>query len=225
MNCRPSFAAAIAAALLATACAGLPPARLALPAELATTPAIELAGIPGTREGRFAFDQGEVRFDRGADRLSLFGAATGERSTLAFSWQPPGGAADPARCTARRSELGGSLAVTVSPWQLQCTWSGGARLTLAQSAGAGAATRGEREGRFEQPGLVLTLRSLHRVQGSPLPLADPAGYLLLHESRVVGAVELVGGAPRLWRQAATPAQQQAIGQVALALALLWDPAG
>jgi hypothetical protein len=63
------------------------------------------------------------------------------------------------------------------------------------------------------------------VQGSPLPLEQPIGYVMSHEGRPVGAIELNGSTPRLWRPALSDALAEPVTLAALALALLWDPAG
>ena len=89
---------------------------------------------------------------------------------------------------------------------------------------AGAGTRDERQGRLAAGPVALEVRSIHRVQGSPLTLAAPVGYEFRHDGRAVAALELTGTTPRLWRPADGPLREP-VTQAALALALLWDPAG
>ena len=71
---------------------------------------------------------------------------------------------------------------------------------------------------------AIEVRSIHRVQGSALPLAAPVGYEFLQDGRAVAALELTGPTPRLWRPADGPLREP-VTHAALALALLWDPAG
>lgn len=72
----------------------------------------------------------------------------------------------------------------------------------------------------------LDVQSLHNVQGSPPPLEAPIGTLFSHKGRPVGAVELNGLTPRLWRPARKDPLHESVtlAALALALALLWDPA-
>jgi hypothetical protein len=65
-------------------------------------------------------------------------------------------------------------------------------------------------------------QSVRRVQGSPLALEQPIGHLLSHRGEPVGAIELNGATPRLWRPPADDALAEPVTRVALAL--LWDPA-
>ena len=117
------------------------------------------------------------------------------------------------------------------PFTFECEWQGGgsadtpaARLSLAAPSRM-PGTRAERQGSFTMGGRTLELRSVHQVQGSPLPLDEPIGYVLSHQGQPVGAIELNGTTPRLWRPAAGDAHAEAVTLAALALALLWDPAG
>jgi hypothetical protein len=90
---------------------------------------------------------------------------------------------------------------------------------------AGAGTRQAREGQASFGAVVIDIRSEHALEGSPLPLAQPAGYRLMVQGRDVAALELTGGAPVLRRAAGLGEETRAaLTQVALALGLLFDPA-
>ena len=80
------------------------------------------------------------------------------------------------------------------------------------------------DGWLQTPAGALELRSVHRVQGSPLPLEAPIGYVFLADGRAVGAVELNGLSPRVWRPAVGLPLRDGVTHAALTLALLWDPA-
>ncbi|MDZ7651452.1 MAG: hypothetical protein U5L03_02215 [Burkholderiaceae bacterium] len=63
-------------------------------------------------------------------------------------------------------------------------------------------------------------------QGSPLPLEQPIGYVMSHQGRPVGAIELNGSTPRLWRPAPTDALAEPVTLAALALApACWNRPG
>nr|MCU0924297.1 hypothetical protein [Burkholderiaceae bacterium] len=72
---------------------------------------------------------------------------------------------------------------------------------------------------------VIDIRSEHALEGSPLPLPQPAGYRLMIQGRDVAALDLAGGTPVLRRTAGLDERTRAaLTQVALALGLLFDPA-
>jgi len=209
-------------------CAGIvQPAQMRLPPELAARAPEPLQGLGGGRQGRFSLGAEGGSFRRGLDRLVLMDLLARERASSSFEWQRADGSAVQASCRGRQSTASvGVLSARVQPFALDCRFSGAlqASLSLAAPAGAALGTRAERSGRFESEGQVLELRSVHEVQGSSLPLAAPIGYTLWQGGRPVGAIELNGGTPRLWRPAEGEALQAPVTLAALALALLWDPA-
>ena len=222
-----STAAVVAATWLAAGCAGLPAAQMALPAPLATTTADTLQGLDGRRQGSFELPALRGRYERSASRLDLFGAVAFDRVGAGYSASAPDGAAVQASCRGRQTAASvGVLSGAPRPYDVVCSFSGAVSgtLTLAADGAASAlGTQAARSGRVEMGGTVLELRSVHRVQGSPLPLPTPIGYVFMQDGRPVGAVEL-NGAPRLWRPAANTPAHAAVTHAALALALLWDPA-
>lgn len=219
-------AAALCVVLLASACAGIRVATLALPAELQGSQpealADSVAGAPAGPAGLVGIDGGSLRFERSADRLTLLDRASRERAMLQLDWQATGQPAIRLRCRLSCIEVSAlGATATVQPLRLDCEGDAGQVLRLAErAAGPGIV----REGEFRLRGLTLQLRSLHRVAGSPLPLAEPAGYAVLHEGRAVAAVERLSSTPRLWRADATAAVREAATQAALVLALAWDSA-
>lgn len=212
--------------LLLGACAALPPAQMRLPAELAAAVPESLQGLGGAREGRFALGAEGGSFRRGLDRLVVLDALARDRASSSFEWRGADGAAVQANCRGRQvSASAGVLSAHVRPFTLDCRYEGAlqARLELAAPRST-VGPRAERQGRFESGGLALELRSVHEVQGSGLPLAAPIGYTLWQQGRAVGAIELNGGTPRLWRPPAGDALHRPVTLAALALAVLWDPA-
>lgn len=219
-------------ALALAGCAGLAikPAQMELPAELAGTPATTIAGIGGSAgsgtKGRFDAAGVAGSFERSASRLALFERWQQDRAAVSISFDGGLGAAS---CKLRgQTATAGIVEAPIRPAAFECDFSNAAgaadlRLQTRAVVAAGAGTRDERQGRLEAGAVTLELRSVHRLQGTPLPLPEPAGYLFLRDGRAVAALELVGGKPRLWRPA-DPALQGAVTRAAVALALLWDPA-
>lgn len=203
-------------------CASLPAARMALPDDLpAASEMLELEGLGGSTSGRLVLGQRQGRFEREASRLGL---PFVERDRVGARYVLEGsGAPDEGRCRGSQTVAGaGIVGAAVQRFGWRCEW-GAARLELAAPS-ATLGPRHERRGRYEAGGVTLELRSEHRLQGTPLPSAVPAGYLFSADGRIVGALELTTGVPRLWRPAASGPLQDAVTRSAIALALLWDPA-
>jgi hypothetical protein len=216
--------------LLATACAHIKPARMALPEALGADPArfeeLALQGIGGKARGDFRAGDAGGRFERSASRLELFDASLNfDRASASYTLQREGAAPVQAECRARRNEVQrGVLALPVRPFTVDCDWRDGGKLKLDADLLAAGGTQEARKGRYEGGGVVLELRSVHQLQGTKWPLSQPAGYALLQDGVAVGALDLTGVTPRLVRPRAGTPQHDAVTRAALALALLWDPA-
>lgn len=210
----------LSSALLLPACAGLPAARMALPEPLTAQVPLTLQGLGGGRSGEFALGGENGRFERGADRLAVFDTLSFDRISARYSTS-----ATRASCRGRQTE--GTLGVISGqprPFEVQCQYDGtfAGTLTLRGSSGA-AGTQQQRSGRLAAGGVVVDFASVHRLQGSPLPLSFPAGYVLSVDGRPVGAVELTDTRPRVWLPNAPAPLAAAVTHAALTLALLWDP--
>jgi hypothetical protein len=227
---RAVAAAALLAALLA-GCAAIKPAELALPAGLEGVAAEPIQGIGGGEKGRFNLGATAGRYERGANRLSVFGLFEHDRAAVQYTLDGDGTRGS---CKLRGNTVtAGIVQLPTKPAGFDCDFARGdgtaaARLELRAvvNAGmsAGAGTRDERQGRLSAGPVALEVRSIHRVRGSPLPLSAPVGYEFMDGGRAVAALELTGPTPRLWRPADGPLREP-VTQAALALALLWDPAG
>lgn len=217
----------VGAALCATlaGCGVVREARMAQPASLAAVPE-ESFGNPGWgRRGEFELAGQRVRYDRGADRLSLFDTLATGRAPLRYTWSAPGGDRE-ADCTARQTEVtAGVLALSTKPWTLNCRWRGASDASLQIGEGRVQWGQQTREGRYQRDALTLGLRSVHRFEGSAIATASPVGYEMLHGGQVVGSVDLSRGVPRLRRPDPGTALGQAVTEAALALALVWEPQG
>lgn len=217
-----AVALALSVTLALAGCASLPAARMALPSELAAIEPVSVRGLGAGREGEWRVGEARGRFERSADRISWFDLAQTDRVGASFTVPGPAGAPASVRCRGRQATLTWRIVdAPVQPYGVSCRWDGGAELSLAAATHP---TRDERVGRYRDGAVTLELRSVHRVQGSSLPLEAPIGYLMLEGGRPVAAVELNGTTPRLWRPAATSPLHRPATEAALALALLWDPA-
>lgn len=218
--------AALVASLSLGACAGLPASRIELPATLATVEPLTLEGPIGVARGDFRFGDLQGSFERQASRLDLFGRVAQDRALVSYSLKPDGLRAD-CKLIGNTAALG-VLQLPLKPVHYACSFSREGqplpqRLELrAEDTAAG--TREERRGSFVAGSVTLELQSLHRVQGSPLPLSAPVGYLMRHQGQVVAALDLNDVRARLWQRTPDAAAATAVLQAGLALALLWDPA-
>jgi len=222
------LALAAAAALTAaglTGCASIKPAQMVLPTGLAGEP-IPVAGLGAGRNGQFTVGDERGSFQRGRDRLSLFEVVSFDRATTRYELELADGATTQAACVGRQTTVSASvLTGQPRPYTVTCEWKGArsAQLTLTAPSWI-PGSKSERTGRFIMGGVALELRSVHQVQGSTLPLEAPIGYALTHNGQAVGALEINGSTPRLWRPPAGSPLREPVTLAALAMALLWDPA-
>jgi hypothetical protein len=243
---RPGVLALLAtvAALTTGGCASLPAARMSLPAELAGVPA-QVLPVPGGRRGELALPDtlggGSLRFERSADEWSFFDTAEFDRATLALQWTPAGQAARAQQCALHRTGLQlAGVALDVRPARLRCDGAGGSLELQVRPGLLKAGRTGRYQGAAAGPGTAaaqpLEIRSVHEVQGSPLALDQPAGYVLLDGGRPVAAVDLLDAQPRVYlapqagTEAVAPqpgaeaaARRLAVVEAALLLALSWEP--
>lgn len=227
-SCRFAAAPALVLALAVTlaGCASLPAAQVALPAPLAAQAPEPVEGIGLGRSGSFTLGTASGSFNRGRDRLELFEIVNWDSAKTRYALTLADGTRTEAACSGKAVEVTWRvLAGNAKPFTFECEWRGARSAQLAVSAPVMAVgLKAERRGRFSMNGVTLEVQSLHNVQGSPLPLEAPIGYLFSHGGRPVGAIELNGMTPRLWRPAATDALHEPVTLAALAFALLWDPA-
>jgi hypothetical protein len=176
------------------------------------------------RQGEFTLSGQRVRYERGADKLSLFEPLPASvRAPLRFSWAGPAG--DSASvCEGWTPEASANARLTDSkPWVLSCKW-GSAPAAMLQ-IGEGQMRRGKlsREGAYRRGELTLGLRSVHLLEGNTQPQASAVGYEMLYQGTVVGSLDLSGGTPRLRRPDPATPVGRAVTEAALALALVSDP--
>jgi hypothetical protein len=202
---------------------------MALPAPLAAAPPESVRGIGHGRQGEFTLGAERVSFSRGRDRLEVFQVASFDRSPVRYTLTRADGSRIEASCRGRQDSVTlGVLQGQTRPFSFECEWRQPPQGRVAGMAVAAPSwmpgTRAERSGSFTLGAITLELKSVHSVQGSPLPLEQPIGYLMTAQGRAVGAIELNGSTPRLWRPVPADPLAEAVTLAALALALLWDPA-
>ncbi len=212
---------ALVSMALASACAALPAARMALPESLAAQSVSVVQGLGTGRSGELALGSERGHFERGADRLAFFDALTFDRVTAGYTTSTTR-----ASCRGRQTEATlGVITGQPRAFEVRCQYDGAftGQLTLGGSSGP-AGTQQQRRGRLTAAGVTIDIASVHHLQGSPLPLASPAGYLLSIEGRPVGALELTDSQrPRVWMPSVPGPQKSAVTHAALTLAVLWDP--
>ena len=221
---RKSMVWGLVVAAAVSGCAAVREARMAQPASLAAVPD-ESFGKPGWgRRGEFALSGQAVRYDRGADRLSLFDTLSTGRAPLRYTWAGAAGDSQ-AECTARQTELSrGAVAVATKPWTLNCRWSGASDAVMEVGEGRVQWGQQTREGSYRRGDVTLTVRSVHRFEGSGIASATAVGYEFLQGDRAVGSVDLSRGVPQLRRPDPATPLGRAVTEAALAVALVWEPA-
>jgi len=219
-------------ALMLTACATPKAARMERPAALQGLAEERLEGAGAGRSGRWRVAGLEGEFERSADRLGLFDVVSRDRATVRLNWRTPAGQSGELSCKAAQTDAtAGIVQAAVRPFAVDCTMRAvqadraerAGKLRLEGRAAAGG-TRQERSGHWSAGDVTMEIRSVHRVEGSPLPLEAPFGYVLSRAGAPVAAVELDGLRPRLWRPAEGTALRDDATVALVALALLWDPA-
>lgn len=226
MRHRPLALTALFAAALLGGCAAIREARMAVAPSLAGVPEESFGKVGWGRKGEFMLGEQRVRYERGADRLSLFDTVSYGRAPLRFTLGPAGSgqAESQADCTAQQAEVNvGVLAGSLKPWTLNCRWRGASDATLTIGEARTQAVRQLREGSYQRGALTLGLRSVHQLEHSGLALQQAVGYEILHEGRVVASVDLSRGVPHLRRPDPRTPLGQAATEAALALALVWEP--
>lgn len=225
-----------AAALSAlAACAAIQPARMAAPAPLiGATETVEITGIGGGQRGSFQVAGHSGTFSRSDNRLAFFNLVESRYGHTDFTLAGPSiNATIEARCTmGQRNITIGPTEFTAKPLAYVCEFTNEGRaiparfeLQEVREGLGGALGRNERRGEIALDRVILQLRSVHDIEGSPFKTASPMGYVFEMEGRPVGAVDL-NGRPRLMLppEGGDPAVRRAIIAGALAVALFWDPA-
>lgn len=172
------------------------------------------------RQGEFKLGNQRVRYERGAERLSLFEPLAGNlKAPLRFN------AGDAiTTCEAWTPEPSANAKLTDSkPWVLSCKWGSAPAAMLQIGEGQMRRSQLTREGAYRRGDLTVGLRSAHLLEGSAQPHAAAVGYEMLHQGTVVGSLDLSGPVPRLRRPDPATPLGRAVTEAAMALALVSEP--
>ncbi len=216
----------------ALALAGFKEAKVEVPAALAAAAPMEVSGhrvrtlnkpmafgayrVTGVREG--------AEFSWSTEAFGVRGGSARQR--YRFVLEGPEGEAREVECRSRSIEAwrGGwtvELTEAFSP-RLACGLrSEGKLLRLVLGSRAGAELRGALVG-SEGEAPLLAVRSLHRLEGSRLPLGAPAGYALERDGAAVAAVETLNRG-RIWLAPDLDEPTRGTAAAAAAALLLYDP--
>ncbi len=224
----------LSALLLLGGCSSIKPAEMRLPAGIAqNTIMAPISGIGGARHGRFTAGAYCGRFARSAQRVAIFDALVKNYGTSEFSIEGPeiSDIID-ARCRMgeRLIDLG-VLEFKPKSMAYRCEFLAGgqafpARFELQEVHRriGEALSRNERRGEIALGGETVQMRSVHKLEGTPIATANPIGYIFEQSGRPVGAVEL-NGRPRLFiPQGTDPGLARTLTIAAVTLSLFWDPA-
>lgn len=227
------IAASLAA--LCGACASLPAAQMALPATLSrSVNAYTIEGIGGGERGEFRVGPYSGSFRRSETRLAFFDPLI-ERRNGSTRFSVSGGefeGAIEASCSMRERALTLSvISVPTRPMAYWCEFTHQGRpiparfeLQEVQEGLGSALNQRRRAGEIAFDHEVLRIRSTHALQGSPIQMASPIGYVFEQNGAVIAAVEVNGAPVLMLADGANPAQRRAALMGALALGLFWDPA-
>jgi hypothetical protein len=226
--------AAVIACLLLAGCAAIRPAQMALPPALqSNVTVVPITGIGGGLRGSYEVAAYRGRFERSESRLALFDVY--EKRDGGSRYTVEGGeleSAIEADCAMQERSITISIVdFTAKPMAYRCAFRANgqampARFEIqeARTGLAGAFGRLERRGEVAVPRTILQIRSVHALEGSPLQLATPIGYVFERDGVAVGAIEL-NGTPRLFLPADADVElRRAVVIGAVALGVFWDPA-
>jgi hypothetical protein len=224
------------------------PAAIGAEARMAVDPALAAAGDPlrvtGAKPRRWdkpiAF--GPYRTGTVSDRGTLGWSVEilrlgvgGSKRPYAFTLQAPGGPVD-AECHEKgleawhNSGFSVDLRAAAGKPALVCAFrlaagSDGTRATWILELAAARKITGGFVGVLRPAAAsaagALAIRSLHALEGTPIPLGSPAGYALERDGRAAAAVETIN-AGRVWLPGTAAAEPAAV-PAAIAALLLFEP--
>lgn len=221
------------AAVALAACGAIQPARMQLPDPLRTSAPVAIEGMTAGQRGEFRAAGFRGQYARSATRLEIFeDLAVFDRGRASYTLDGVLESPLTANCTVRQTSMTiGVIGFEPKKLAYECDFvtqgrAAGVLFTLQEGRAPGTpkTLQAERRGRIDFRGTTLALRSVHAVEGSPLPLGNPIGYVFEQDGRAVGAVELNGLVPRLWLPAGDDDTRRAAVAAAMALAIFWDPA-
>mgnify|MGYP000162077376 CR=1 FL=1 len=216
------------------ACSIVEPARMRLPSDLAETSVRQpFAGIGGGTRGRFEVGAYHGSFTRSERRLAVFDVFVKNHGHTSFVMSGPAiGSTIEAACkvSEKRIDLGIAEFET-RPMAYRCDFTADGRpfpvrfeLQEVRRGLGGALSRRERHGEIALGSETVQIRSIHRLDGSPIEMANPIGYVFEQEGEPVGAVELNGAPVLFLADGRDTGLARTITVAATSLAIFWDPA-
>ncbi|RZV35288.1 MAG: hypothetical protein EX262_02570 [Sphingomonadaceae bacterium] len=220
--------------LLTSACSTITPATMRLPGDLAlNSERLTYAGIGGGTRGRFQVGAFRGSFERSEQRLAIFDALVRNYGRADFVIEGPAiGSTIEAQCRMRERLIDLGIAeFKASRMAYRCEFTAAghafpARFEVQEvSRGLGGTlSKKERRGEIALGGETVQIRSVHKLDGSPIEMASPIGYVFTQNGDPVGAVEL-NGAPELFiAHGIDHGLARTVTIAATALAIFWDPA-
>ena len=234
----PIDVALLALLLMPTAATTLETARMALPDGFrAESEQLQFSGFGGHNKGtwRVAGYQGD--FTRGESRLGVFDPLyVSNKGKGSFTFTSDDSSEPLAvACVMKKKSVTIDI-VTFDPKKMSydCEFRRagdltGDRLTMGQPKPVGMKERilakDARVGEAIIAGQHLTLKSVHKYEGTPISSQAPVGYLVDMADRTVAAIELTDWNPVVYlRKDLEPVTRDAMLVAALAIAVLRDPA-
>lgn len=221
---------ALLAGAILSACSAIQPARMSLPQSLAGSgDTVVITGVGGGRSGAWAAGPHSGEFRRSLDRISFFNTVGKSAGTTTFSVRGPeiDSAVDVSCFMAERTLTFGVVSFDPTPMSYHCEFTHDGRAIPARfevQAAQSTLMKEERRGEIALDRVILQIRSVHRIEGSPLELTTPIGYAFEDNGRPVGAVEINGKPVITYAPGLDAAERRAVLAGSLALALFWDPA-
>lgn len=224
----------LACTLLAAGCTAFPPAEMRLPPALSENASrMPIDGIGGWTRGRFRAAAYAGAYTRSEERLSFFDTFVRNSGHTDFVIEGPGiSSTIEADCRMKERLLDfGFAEFTPKRMSYRCQFTADGRaiparfeLQEVRSGLGGALNRRERRGEIALGGETVQIRSVHKLSGSPIEMANPIGYLFEQHGRPVGAVEVNGSPVIFVTGEADQGLSRTIVIAAMALAIFWDPA-
>lgn len=222
------------ATLITGACSAIQPAAMRLPSGLSVSSArLPFDGIDVGTHGRFTVGAYIGGFERSGQRLAFFDVLERNYGHAEYVLEGPAiSSTIEARC--RFSERLIDLDfVEFKPKKMayRCDYTAEGRpiparfeLQEVHQGLAGALSKNERYGEIALGGETVQIRSVHKIVGSPIVMANPIGYIFEQDGNPVGAIELNGSPVLFMADTGDQDLARTITIASVALAVFWDPA-
>lgn len=228
------FTIILIAAMLAGGCSAIKPAAMRMPSGLdVASERHPFNGIGGGTKGNFTVGAYRGEFERSEKRLAIFDVFERNYGHAEYLIKGPA-ISSTIEADCRFAERLIDLEIAeFKPKKMayRCEYTAEGRPFAArfelQEVGrelAGALSKNERRGEIALGGETVQIRSVHKLVGTPIAMANPIGYVFEQEGRPVGAVELNGSPVMFVSDGADEGLARTIAVASVALAVFWDPA-